>query len=122
MRVCSFGRWCRLALMLFAAGCGGGGSGSDGGDASVADPAPHAFVLRWRAEPLAAGYVVHWGRDSGVYADALDVGAPTPDAAGVASFVLESTGAADVLYFALTSYDGTYRMSAFSNEIAVSVR
>ena len=110
-----------FALLLIA--CGGGSSGSGGDEAgAVPDALTHSFLLRWRTSPEALGYVVHWGTESGVYADALDVGAPVPDANGVASFVVDQSGTSSILYFALTSYDDGYQMSAFSNEIAVAVR
>ena len=112
-----------VAFALLLVACGGGGSGSGGDDGSaVPDGSTRGFLLRWHAAPEAAGYVVHWGTESGVYEDALDVGSPVPDADGVASFVLERSGASSLLFFALTSYDDAYRMSAFSNEIAVAVR
>lgn len=111
-----------LVLALALAACGGSGSGTNGNDASIDDPSvPHGFLVRWQASSEAAGYVVHWGAEPGIYTRALDVGAPVPDAGGVVSFVLDASGEPGVLYVALTSYDDAYRMSAFSNEIAVSV-
>lgn len=116
-------RGCLVAFALLLVACGGGGSGSGGGDGgAIPDGPTRSFLLRWRTSPEAVGYVVHWGTESGVYGDALDVGAPGPDADGVASFVLDHSGTSSVLYFALTSYDDAYQMSAFSNEIAVAVR
>lgn len=115
-------RWCLVAFAFLVVACGGGGSGSDGGESSGdGDGTLHSLLVRWRSSPEAAGYVVHWGTESGVYGDAVDVGAPTPDADGVASFVLEYPGPSGVVYFALTSYDDAYQMSVFSNEIAVPV-
>jgi hypothetical protein len=112
-----------VAFALLMMACGGGGSGSGGGDVGTDDGiAVHGLLLRWRSSSEPTGYVVHWGTESGVYDSALDVGAPEPDADGVVSFVLDYPGPSGVVYFALTSYDGSFEMSAFSNEIPVPVR
>ena len=106
-----------LALALFVVACGGGGSGSGGGD----DVEMRSIHVRWRASDAAAGYVVHWGRSSGAYTDALDVGAPAVDPDGVIEFFLDETGPGGTIYFALTSYDDDGRMSGFSNELSADV-
>jgi hypothetical protein len=51
----------------------------------------------------------------------LDVGAPESGDDGIVSFFLEEPGATGRIYFALTSYDVDFRMSAFSNELAADV-
>jgi len=108
-----------VALALFLIACGGGGS-SGGGD--VGDDAEMRGVLvRWRANPDVAGYVIHWGRASNSYTDALDVGMPPADADGVVTFTLEIVGSGGTIFFALTSYDTSARMSAFSNELSAVV-
>ncbi|MCC6765480.1 MAG: hypothetical protein IT293_12545 [Deltaproteobacteria bacterium] len=117
--------WILVAFAVLMAACGGGGSGSGTDDASSDGDGTanvQRFVVRWRASAAAAGYLVHWGTESGAYRDAVDVGAPLPDADGVASFELEYPGPSGVIYFALRSYDAAFQTSAFSNEIAVAVR
>lgn len=104
-----------LALLVVA--CGGGGSGSDGGTTSASS----GLLIRWREVSNVAGYVIHWGTASGAYMHALDVGAPDADADGVVSFLLEEPRATGLIYFALTSYDDDFQMSAFSNELAAEV-
>ena len=79
------------------------------------------MLIRWREASSVAGYVIHWGAVSQSYMQALDVGSPVPDANGVVSFLLEEPGATGTIYFALTSYDDDYRISAFSNELAANV-
>ncbi|MCC6848692.1 MAG: hypothetical protein IT294_09335 [Deltaproteobacteria bacterium] len=112
-----------LACALLLAACGGAGSASDGGGVGVDEDVVRSFALRWRSSPDAAGYIIHWGAESGVYREARDIGSPEADADGVSSYVLEHPGGASgVVYFALRSYDASYSMSAFSNEIAVVVR
>lgn len=86
-------------VLLVACGGGGGGSGSESG----VDGFPHQLLVRWRASPSAAGYVVHWGTSSRAYTDARDVGAPAPDADGVVSYELDVAVAAGTIFFALTS-------------------
>jgi len=119
--VSSVRRWFLVTCALLLAACGGGGSGSGGGDPGADGAATRGVLIRWRASPEAAGYVVHWGTESGVYVNALDVGEPVADADGVASFMLENVGASGVIYFALTSYDAAFEMSTFSNELSAVV-
>ncbi len=76
------------------------------------------MLVRWRESPDVAGYVIHWGMTSGAYTNALDVGAPEPDADGVATFELAIRDAGETVYLALTSYDDQGRMSGFSNELS----
>jgi len=109
-----------VLLALLVAACGGGGSGSGGGGGG-GDEVSASLLIRWREVSAAAGYVIHWGTESGAYMHALDVGAPEPDAEGVVSFLLEDVGATGRIYFALTSYDVDFQMSAFSNELAAEV-
>ena len=111
-----------LALALFLIACGGsgsrsGGDGSGGGD----DVEMRSVLVRWRAIDGVAGYVVHWGRTSGAYTDALDVGSPEIDSDGVVNFFLDQAGPGGTVYFALTSYDDAARMSGFSNELSADV-
>lgn len=108
-----------LALALVVIACGGGGSGGDGDDPGLAGDAMRSVVVRWRAADDVAGYVIHWGRASGTYAEQRDVGDPTADADGVIEFFLEADGPPGTIFFALSSYDGVGNKSAFSNEIAV---
>ncbi len=110
---------CRLLLLLalLLAACGGGGSGSDGGTGEASS----GLLIRWRQTSDAVGYVIHWGAESGAYMHTLDVGAPEADGAGIVSFLLEDPGATGLIYFALTSYDADFQMSAFSNELAAEV-
>jgi hypothetical protein len=110
-----------VLLALLVAACGGGGSGSGGGGNGGGDEASTGLLIRWREVSAAAGYVIHWGTESGAYMHALDVGAPEPDAEGVVSFLLEDVGTTGLIYFALTSYDVDFQMSAFSNELAAEV-
>ena len=111
-----------LALALFSIACGGGGSRSDDDViGSGNDPEIHSFLVRWREIEDVAGYVVHWGRSSGAYTDALDVGSPAVDGDGVINFYLDRPGPGGTIYFALTSYDDDRRMSGFSNELSVDV-
>jgi len=110
-----------VLLALLVAACGGGGSGSGGGGNGGGDEASIGLLIRWREVSAAAGYVIHWGTESGAYMHALDVGAPEPDAQGVVSFLLEDVGTTGLIYFALTSYDVDFQMSAFSNELAAEV-
>jgi hypothetical protein len=105
-----------LAMLASIAGCGGGGGGGSDDDGS-----PSAVAIRWRASPDAAGYVVHWGAASRVYAASLDVGAP-PVADDGSTEVVVPLDPADVYYFAVTSYDASGRSSGYSNEIAVYLR
>lgn len=77
--------------------------------------------MRWAAIPDVAGYVIHWGTSSGQYDNALDVGDPPSNAAGVVSFELEVGGVGGTIFFALTSYDDQARMSSFSNEVSTFV-
>lgn len=109
-----------VLLALLVAACGGGGSGSGGGGGGGGDVSA-SLLVRWREVSAAAGYVIHWGTESGAYMHALDVGAPEPDAEGVVSFMLEDVGTTGLIYFALTSYDADFQMSAFSNELAAEV-
>ena len=104
-----------LALLVVACGCGGSGSGDGSSDASS------GLIIRWRQVSNAAGYVIHWGTESGAYMHTLDVGTPSSDADGIVSFLLEEPGATGLIYFALTSYDDAFQMSAFSNELAAEV-
>lgn len=111
-----------LALALFVIACGGTGSGSISDGAGSGDGAEMRSVLvRWRASGDVAGYVIHWGRTSGSYTDALDVGSPAVDGEGVINFYLDQTGPGGTIYFALTSYDDDRRMSGFSNELSATV-
>lgn len=110
-----------VLLALLVAACGGGGSGSGGGGNGGGDEASTGLLIRWREVSAAAGYVIHWGTESGAYMHTLDVGAPEPDAEGVVSFLLEDVGTTGLIYFALTSYDVDFQMSAFSNELAAEV-
>ncbi len=107
-------------LALFVIACGGGGSGSGADDGADAGEM-HSVLVRWRAVDDVEGYVIHWGHASGAYSNALDVGAPLVDAQGVVSFLLEESGAGGTIFFALTSYDATGRMSGFSNELSAVV-
>jgi hypothetical protein len=108
-----------VLVALLVAACGGGGSGS--GDDTTEVPSGSGLLIRWHQTSSVAGYVIHWGTVSGSYMDALDVGAPEPNADGVVSFLLEDPIAMGTIYFALTSYDDEYRMSPFSNELAAEV-
>jgi hypothetical protein len=111
-----------LALALFLIACGGCGSESGGDGAGSGDDVEMRSVLvRWRAIEDVAGYVVHWGRSSGAYTDALDVGSPSVDGDGVIKFSLDQAGPGGTIYFALTSYDDDGRMSGFSNELSADV-
>ena len=111
-----------MAFALFVMACGGGGSG---GGSDTAEPVPvdaaRTVVVRWRASPEAAGYVLHWGRTSRVYSDDVDVGAPEPDVDGTVTAYLDYPGPSGTIFFALTSYDADHRMSSFSNEIVANV-
>ena len=118
--MCHFCHRIVLAFAVLAIACGSGGSGSDGGPSDEA-PAVRSVLLRWRATPDLAGYVIHWGTASGAYTDALDVGVPQPDDDGVTSFFLEEVGTSGTIYFAMTAYDEEGRTSTFSNEIAAIV-
>ena len=80
-----------------------------------------SVLVRWRASEDVAGYVVHWGRSSGAYTDALDVGSPAVDGDGVINFSLDQAGPRGTIYFALTSYDDDRRMSGFSNELSADM-
>ncbi len=111
-----------LALALFVIACGGGGSGSGGDDAGGGDgPEMRSVLVRWRASADVAGYVIHWGRTSASYTNALDVGSPAVDGEGVINFFLDQNGPGGTIYFALTSYDDDGRMSGFSNELSAAV-
>lgn len=113
-------RYFVIPILALLVACGGSSGSSDGSD-DVGDAGVQGVVIRWRPTSDAVGYVVHWGSTSGVYFEALDVGAPHPDADGVASTVVDYAGARGTIYVSLTSYDGDGRVSAFSNEIAASV-
>ena len=104
-----------LALLVVA--CGGGGSDGDATDVSTGT----GLLIRWRETSSVAGYVIHWGTVSGSYDHMLDVGALEPGDDGLVSFLLEDGVTMGRIYFALTSYDEEYRMSAFSNELAADV-
>lgn len=108
-------RFLVLVALLLAA-CGGGGSGS--GDDTTEVPSGSGLLIRWRTASSVAGYVIHWGTESGSYTHMLDVGDLEPNPEGVVSFLLEDPVATGTVYFALTSYDDEYRMSPFSNELA----
>ena len=110
-------RFLVLFFALLVVACGGGGSGSGGGSGETSS----GLLIRWREVSNAAGYVVHWGTASGAYVHTLDVGAPDSDEQGIVSFLLEEPGTAGLIYFALTSYDADFQMSAFSNELAAEV-
>jgi hypothetical protein len=111
-----------LALALVSIACGRTDSGSNGDDLGLGgDTEMRSVLIRWRAMDDVAGYVVHWGRTSGAYTDARDVGAPVVDPDGVIEFFLDQAGPGGTLYFALTSYDDQRRMSGFSNEVSADV-
>jgi hypothetical protein len=110
-----------LAFALFLAACGGeGGGSSDGGDG---DPNGEVLgvQLTWNVTAGAEGFVIHWGMQSGVYPNALDVGMPPPAENGTVGFFLEQIDESGTYVFALTAYDAAGSMSGFSNEIVVEV-
>ena len=86
----------------------------------MANSTTASLLVRWQEGADAEGYVIHWGRVSGVYDHELDVGAPT-SSDGVVSFRLEGVATSTTIYLALTSYDGEANMSGLSNELSASV-
>jgi hypothetical protein len=117
------------AALLVLASCtscgGGGGGGSNGSAGSSGAPASTADVsITWRGtDPNVAGYVVHWGTESHVYAHDVDVSKPMADAQGAATVVIAvpTEDSASTYYFAISSYDGAGGTSAYSNELSIDV-
>ncbi len=72
--------------------------------------------LRWSdSNGGANGYVVHVGTESRNYATQVDAGVPGQDASGAFVFSVQVPDD-DVVYIAITSYNGSGVQSAYSNE------
>jgi len=105
-------------LVLLSAGCGGGGGGG-GGSQPSGDTS--AVEVTWRGgTDGVAGYVVHWGTQSGAYDSVQDVGTPPLSPEGLIVVVI-AVAPAPVYYFAVTSYDRAGQSSAYSNELSVEL-
>ncbi len=113
-------RWVSFLVALFVAACGGGGGSGDGATDDVGS-ANNGIQIRWAMAPGVAGYVIHWGLRSTEYSEAIDVGLPIADDAGVVSYALYELRDSGTYFFAMTSYDESGVMSSFSNEIAIDL-
>ena len=78
-------------------------------------------TLRWRypAPERVAGFRAHVGGSPGSYARTIDLGRPTPDAAGVYRARVEVDDG-ELTHLAVSAYDETGHESARSNEWARS--
>jgi hypothetical protein len=89
--------------------------------AALAAPAGAAHaetvVLRWRhaAHAEVAGFRAHVGSAPGAYTRTIDLGRPTPDAAGVYRATVEVADG-EGTHLAVSAYDASGRESAPSNE------
>jgi hypothetical protein len=114
-----------LLVLASCTSCGGGGGGSGGSTRGDGVPASTADVaITWRGtDTNVAGYVVHWGTESGVYAHDVDVSKPMADAQGAATVVIAvpTDDPASTYYFAISSYDAFGGASAYSNELSIDV-
>jgi hypothetical protein len=72
----------------------------------------HPAVLSWddSQDRNTAGFIVYFGRASGVYTDTIDVGR-------TASYEIKGLTGGTRYYFAVTSYDSCYNESPFSPEL-----
>lgn len=88
---------------------------------SAAAGRAETVTLRWRhpAPERVAGFRAHVGAASGAYARTIDLGRPTPDAAGVYRARIEVDDG-ERAYLAVSAYDEAGRESARSNEWARS--
>jgi hypothetical protein len=80
-----------------------------------------SVTLRWRypAPERVAGFRAYVGRTAGAYTRTIDLGRPTPDAAGVYRARVE-LGDGERSHLAISAYDEAGRESARSNEWARS--
>jgi hypothetical protein len=87
--------------------------------ALAAEARAETVVLRWRhAEPSrAVGFRAHVGSEPGAYTRTIDLGRPTPDAAGVYRASVELADG-EGSHLAVSAYDESGRESPPSNEWA----
>lgn len=86
---------------------------------SAAPVRAETVTLRWRypAPDRVAGFRAHVGPAAGAYTRTIDLGRPTPDAAGVFRARIEVDDG-ERAHLAVSAYDETGRESARSNEWA----
>ena len=73
-------------------------------------------TLAWDPNPESdlAGYILYWGRSSGNYRDAVDIGNET-------EYTIYGLNKGQTYYFAATAYDIYDNESDYSNEVAYTV-
>jgi len=70
-------------------------------------------ILSWEYshDPQAKGFIVYYGRASGVYSDTIDVGRTS-------SYEIKGLESGILYFFAVTSYDSCYNESPYSPELS----
>lgn len=82
----------------------------------AADSSARIEDLRWSdSTGAASGYVIHVGSESRSYSTQIDAGVPSTDSDGAFLFSIQVPDE-DIVYLAITSYNGSGVQSSYSNE------